>query len=172
MNSRFIPGMRIIKTAIAILITLLITYFLNYDTPIQAAIACVIVMKTTPEQSYRTSIHRLAGTLLGGVISLIAIQALITLKVDENSLLAMVLFAFSTMIGLYLCKLFNLPEYVASMTGIVILVTLLSFGSSNNNALFYVINRMIETFVGVVIASLVNRYIGYNKNTLDQEDDL
>lgn len=41
----FIPGRRILKTAIAVLISLQLFYFFGHTTPVHAALACIFLCR-------------------------------------------------------------------------------------------------------------------------------
>ena len=45
------------------------------------------------------------------------------------------------------------------MSGVIILITLLSHGSSSQTAITYVSVRVAETMVGITIALLINRFV-------------
>ena len=74
MREEFKPGMRIVKTSVAVAICLLIAYAFSYYLPFYASIAAVLVMKSTPEQSFRYGLDRLIGTLWGGLLGFVLLN--------------------------------------------------------------------------------------------------
>ena len=66
-NSVNSPGMRIIKTAIAILICLLVSYMFDINTAMQSSIAAIVCLGQDIRNTWRVSKNRLIGTLIAGV---------------------------------------------------------------------------------------------------------
>ncbi|MDT2191533.1 FUSC family protein [Paenibacillus larvae] len=64
-------GMRNVKTAIAVLLCILILRLFQIESPFYACIAAVITMQNTVEDSYETGINRIIGTLIGAAIGLV-----------------------------------------------------------------------------------------------------
>ncbi|NMB18145.1 MAG: FUSC family protein, partial [Erysipelothrix sp.] len=60
-----IPGGRIVKTALAVLICLILAYIIDYDYPIYAVIAGVLMMKESSDETKWAGFNRMKGTVLG-----------------------------------------------------------------------------------------------------------
>lgn len=155
---RFIPGLRIIKTALAVLLCLILFFSFGNYKPIYAAIACVLMMKESHEKTWEVGLNRIIGTMLGGLISLITLLLMNYLNVASDSMWVPVFLAAAIFFDLLTSKIFRLDTYVASISGVVLLITLLSYGSSRENVITYVLLRTQETIIGIIIAFLVNRY--------------
>lgn len=159
LKDNLVPGLRIIKTVIAVFICLSFFELFNYDGPIYAAIACVLTMKTTVGESRRAGFDRILGTILGGIIS-----ALLLILPLEGIFQPLVI-SFGILLALMICKIFKLRDPVYSMASIVVIITVLSHGSSTMTALAYVFTRVIETMVGIIIATLINRFLSFDMFT-------
>lgn len=153
----FIPGLRILKTAMAVFICMTLFYLIGYYRPIHALIACVLMMKETTDATKLAGIDRIKGTLLGGVLSYVALQLLRILPIDNNHLLVPVILSMAVMLSLLLAKGFKQTSSVASMSAVMIIITLMSHASSTSSVFTYVSTRTLETLVGILIAFSVNK---------------
>lgn len=141
-------GSRNIKTALAVFICLL---FLNKS--LMAAIAAIICMQSTIEDSVVTGINRLIGTLLGGLLGLIIIYFISLFNLQDYSIF---ISALSVSFVIYICNLIKKPA-ACVISSIVVLGIIID--PSIDNQFFYALNRTLETSLGVVVAILVNRFI-------------
>ena len=141
-------GYRNIKTALAVLICLL---FLNKS--LMAAIAAIICMQSTIEDSVVTGINRLIGTLLGGLLGIIIIYFISLFNLQDYSIF---ISALSVSLVIYI---FNLIKKPAACVISAIVVLGIVIDPSVDNQIFYALNRTLETSLGVVIAILINRFI-------------
>lgn len=157
-SKEYLPGMRIIKTSLSVLICLLIFYAFGYYSPVNAVIACVMMTKETVQESKKMSLNRILGTGIGGVTSLMMLLIMKGLDISAHDGVVPFILALSVMLDLLLCKWFRFHSYVGSMSSLVTLVTVLSHGESHLDAVTYVAVRMTETVVGIVVAYLVNSY--------------
>ncbi|KUO75887.1 MAG: hypothetical protein APF81_09540 [Desulfosporosinus sp. BRH_c37] len=60
-------GWRIIKTGIAVALCIWIAQLLKFEYPFYSAIAAVIAMQATIEESLKTGLNRMKGTIVGAV---------------------------------------------------------------------------------------------------------
>lgn len=158
----FLPGLRIIKTTVALLICLLTFYAFKYYNPIYAAIACVLMMRSTVEESFQSGLQRIIGTIFGGIVSLALLNLLDFFKVPNESLLTPIVITLGVLFVLIVSKASHANSYVGSMAAIVLLIIMISNNASNDDNVMYIIVRVLETIYGVVIAVLVNRYLNFN----------
>ncbi len=140
-------GMRNIKTAIAVVISILISRGLKMEYPFYAAIASIISMQSSVENSFKAGRNRMLGTIIGALVGYLC--ALIS---PGN--------IFLTGIGIicviYLCNLFNWKES-SSISGVVFCAIMLNLKGSS--PILYSINRITDTFVGIIVAIAVNYFI-------------
>jgi uncharacterized membrane protein YgaE (UPF0421/DUF939 family) len=140
-------GMRNIKTAIAVIISILISRVFKTEYPFYAAIASIISMQSSVENSFKTGRNRMLGTIVGAAVGFIC--ALIS---PENPLLI----GIGIVCVIYLCNLLNWKES-SSIAGIVFCAIMLNL--KGNSAVIYSINRIIDTFVGIIVAIAVNYFV-------------
>lgn len=141
-------GMRTIKTAIAVFICIIISNLINTQYPFFASIAAIITMQNSVVESFNTGKIRILGTSLGALIGLILVLIL-----PYNPLLC----AIGIIIVIYLCNLLGWKDSI--VIACIVLVSIMT-GLHGKNPYIYSIFRLLEAFVGICIALLVN-YIIY-----------
>jgi len=164
---KLVPGMRIIKTVTAVFICLLIAYLINYDFPLQATIACVLMMKSTTEMSIKSGQQRILGTIIGGVLAMISLLLADLNSIELHGFSFIVLVTLTILVALVICKVANVPEYAYSMSCVLILATMLSHSSSQEETVLYVLYRTIETISGIIIAIVVNKSLNFRSKKVE-----
>lgn len=151
-------GSRNIKTALSVLVCLIF-----WPNSLFAAIAAVICVQGTVENSLVIGINRLIGTLLGGILGIVFLY--IANGLNLQNFLPLIV-SIGVLLIIYICNIIKKPSAcsISSITLISILVS-----QSYNNPLMYSIRRIIETAFGVIVAILINKYIHppKEKNTID-----
>lgn len=154
----FIPGRRIMKTAIAVWICVQIFFFFGHYNPVQAALACILTMSVTSDETKTKGTNRLIGTLVGGASAYGCLVILQYLPVGAESNLAPVVVATFVFLSLLISKGLHLAPYAIAIAATVTVVILLSYNTNHLDALSYVALRTGETLVGFIIAYFVNKY--------------
>lgn len=155
---KYLPGLRIVKTVVAVFICLLFFYSLGYYKPLYAVISCVLMMRHSSDETKTIGYYRMKGTLLGGFVSYLTLLAINQFNIDTLSMWGPFVMSFSLFVTLMICKIFDEDPYMYSMSGVVLLITLISHAENTSNLFAYVFVRTAETLVGLVIAFVVNRY--------------
>lgn len=172
-----LPGMRNIKTAVSVLLCLvvyvlfpllaeitnefdgkffeLLTFIVNRQDPMFACIAAVVVMQSTVADSVSSGKSRIYGTALGAAAGLLFL--LINLSVPVH-LLNILLIAIGVVFLIYVCNLLKLQNAV-SISVITFLVILISIGQKS--PILYAVNRLLDTGIGIVISIFINRYLNF-----------
>ncbi len=152
-------GSRNIKTALSVLVCLVF-----WPNSLFAAIAAVICVQDTVENSLNIGINRLIGTLLGGILGVIFLY--ITNGLHLQNVLPLVV-SIGVSLIIYICNLIKKPS-ACSISSITLMSILVS--QSYNDPLVYSIQRTVETAFGVIVAILINKYIHppKEKNTIDE----
>lgn len=182
-----LPGMRNIKTAVSVLLCLvvyvmfpllaeitnefdgkffeLLTFIINRQDPMFACIAAVVVMQSTVADSVSSGKSRIYGTAIGAAAGLLFL--LINLSVPIR-LLNILLIAVGVVFLIYICNLLKLQNAV-SISVITFLVILISIGQKS--PITYAVNRLLDTGIGIVISIFVNRYLNFpfKKKKADEE---
>lgn len=160
-------GARNIKTALAAFLCIIIFNAFNKDSAFFACIAAMMCMQDTVENSFKMGKNRMLGTLIGGFVGLLI--TFLSSKFGNSSTIYAILTALGTMLAIYLCVLCKAKGAVNSACIVLFAITTNLKGVGSY---FYAINRTIDTFVGVVIGILVNRYVlPYSKDNTDSSQE-
>ena len=149
-------GLRAVKTAIAVFLCLLLSMLLNRSDQLFSSIAAIICMQKTYGESFEEGIHRLIGTILGGVVGYIAI--ILTQFFSYKEIINMFLSPLCILIVIYICNVIKKTDSVV-IGCIVVLSVITPMDLTISDKLMYVSDRVLDTSAGIIIAMLVNRYI-------------
>ena len=144
-------GARNIKTALSVFICLVLYQIFGQEYSLIACIAAVICTQNSVENSFVVSKGRILGTIFGGCLAY----------------LFMVLFGnnpFSITLGIivliYFGNLINQREAI-SMSCVVFLSILIHM--EEIDPLMYTIERVVDTFIGIVVSIIINKYLPLEK---------
>ncbi|MBC2580228.1 aromatic acid exporter family protein [Clostridium sp. DJ247] len=140
-------GMRNIKTAIAVSICVALSYILNREYIFYAAIASVISMQGSVYDSFKAGKNRMLGTMVGAFVGF-----LFALVSPGNIFLC----GLGVVIVIYICNMLGWKNSVA-ISCIVFLVIMLNLEDRTPGA--YSLNRIFDTFIGIIVAVMVNYFI-------------
>jgi len=148
------PGWRNIKTALSVVLCLLLYHVTGQDGVLMALIAAILCMQDSVDKSLRLGIDRMKGTALGGLIgvgiSLLELTALPYVLFLLCIFVAVVLFIF-------LCNLIRSRSSI--VIGCFVFLTIVLESGDLDNLYLGAINRTLSTFIGIGIALVVNRLI-------------
>lgn len=150
-------GMRNIKTAISVSISILIARALKMEYPFYTAIASIITMQGSVETSFIVGRNRMIGTLLGAFVGFICAS----IRPGEP-----LIAGAGIVLVIYLCNIVNRKES-SSIAGVVFCAIMLNL--KGGSVLFYSINRILDTFVGIAVAVIVNYFLMPPKKIQDSE---
>lgn len=137
-------GMRTIKTTIAVLLTIIASHVLKLQSPLLAGIAAIVTMQSNILNSIEEGKSRLLGTIFGAVIGI-----LFALIAPGN----LILVGIGMIVVIMVCNHMGWEDSI-----IIALIVFLSMmiEQKEGQRLSYSINRTIDTFIGVLIASIIN----------------
>jgi len=138
-------GVRNLKTALAVFICMAISKILKLEYPFFVAIAAIISMENSLLNSFKAGKNRMLGTLIGAGFGLAF--ALIS---PENAVLC----SIGIIAVIYCCNLLKWRKPVA-FAGVVFMAVSLNA----RNPVLYSINRIFDTFIGIMVAVMVNYFI-------------
>ena len=148
------PGLRIVKTFIAVSLAMLISSFRPGEgLPFYSAIAAIICLKSDVEGSREIGINRIIGTMLGGLCGLIYL-----LIVPANYLpvpVELILISLLASIIIWVMAMAGKPKAI-SILAIVFLSITINHGNEGNLPFLFAFNRTFDTMVGVIMAIVVN----------------
>lgn len=173
MEKRFLIGMRTAKTALCVLICLLIYklfYYLDMrftsnavisfthdflfgTSPSFACIASVICMQDTIENSVKFGISRILGSVFGGIASVLLSLINAQLFSSRGDVFVCV---FGVVFLIWLCNAIGKKE-ASSISVITFLIIII--GIDFARPLVAAVNRTFGTAIGAAIAIIINRTV-------------
>jgi uncharacterized membrane protein YgaE (UPF0421/DUF939 family) len=139
-----------IKTAISVMLLLLLGYWLGLDTPVYACMAAVIVTKENVQASWKQALARILATIVGCFVAL----AIMHFNIG-NEYLHVLVTGIGCVITIYFCVLIKHPD-AAALSAIVFLSLALFHVEDKYDFAFL---RMAETIAGIVVAIGVNALV-------------
>ncbi len=164
------PGMRVIKTALAIIICMVIEYFRASSSPYYSSIATVVCLQPTLKSTLNSAIDRTLGTIVAGVYSyLLAVLLVSAWGLSPGSIEYFVLIGALSFPLMTIMLVIKKPAALA-ITVIVYLVIMLSI--TDTEPLSYTIERVVATLIGIAVALFINwlpflNKIGTRMGTVD-----
>ncbi len=134
-------GIKSIKIALAVMLSLVIGNLFKLDSPYLTAITAIIGIQSTVYDSVSNAKVRILGTSIG------ILMGIITVTLFSNSF---IIVAIGVFIIIYVCNLLNLKSSILHAS--VIYLSIMLFPSPNHNA----ISIIISTIIGVIVTLIVN----------------
>lgn len=146
-------GMRIVKTVIAVFVCGLLAY-LREESGFYSMIAAVVCVQNSTGKTIESSVNRMTGTLIGGVVGVLVVYALDLLGILYIELARYVILSLMLIPIIEFCLVIKKPG-CAAMACIVFLCVTVNHSIGDSPAI-YSIQRLFETMVGVVVACAVD----------------
>lgn len=140
-------GLRTLKTALAVSLTIFLSQILNLRSPFFAGIAAITAMQSSVSESFSTGKDRMFSTILGGIIAL-----LFSLVAPENPFFI----GLGIIIIIYLCNIFGWKQSV-QLSGMVFLSIILNY--EEGSRVDYAFYRTVDTLFGLIIGTLINYFV-------------
>lgn len=140
-------GMRIIKTVVAVFLCGLLAY-LRDTSALYSMFAALFCVQRSTGKTIESSINRVLGTLVGGVVGVLTVYAMDTLHILHIDLLRYFLMSLLLIPVIELCLVMKRPD-CAGMACVVVMCLVVDPG---DKPAVYSIERLFETAVGVALA--------------------
>ncbi len=140
-------GLRTLKTALAVSLTIFLSQILNLRSPFFAGIAAITAMQSSVSESLSTGKDRMFSTILGGIIAL-----LFSLVAPESPFFI----GLGIIIIIYLCNIFNWKQSI-QLSGMVFLSIILNY--KEGSRVDYAFYRTVDTLFGLVVGTFINYFI-------------
>lgn len=149
-------GLRTIKTSIAVLLCLAVQFLVPSLSAINAAIAAIVCMRETPGKSFETGLNRFIGTLVGGIFGYLLMKLSAVLPY-YNEWLYIFVIPVGMMLCISVCVWLKKHDAVV-ICCVVFLIIALETELNTSGTLVYVGMRIVDTVVGIIFATLVNKF--------------
>ena len=158
-------GLRTIKTTIAVFLSLLIFS----SEAFFACMTAIICLQNTITDSIEIGKERVKATILGGTVGgvfLFLIQKISIPKyIKLEEVVVYLLISLGILATIYVTVSLKIPDSV-SLTSTVFLAITTTY--AYDNPFNYAANRLVETFFGIAIAVLVNRYCNFGRRSKEE----
>lgn len=141
-------GMRTLKTSLAVVIGLYISYLLDLDSAIFVSIAAVSTMKPSMSESLEDFKKRLFTCVFGVMVGYFFS------KISVVEYLEPLIAGLGILLTIYILVVVKMKD----MTQLSCIVFVASF-CSNSDKFYYATNRIIGTVIGIIVGVLVNYFI-------------
>ncbi|MGN1344898.1 MAG: aromatic acid exporter family protein [Traorella sp.] len=138
-------GLRTIKTSLAVMISVMISQLFEDSLPFYSGIAAIVSMGKTAKSTLKVMKSRMLGTLCGAIVG-IGLS-----YIDRGNIL---LCGIGIILLIIICNQLKISSSIP-ISGIVLLGIMIS---TSNTPLYYGVHRLIDTFIGLSVAYLLNRY--------------
>jgi len=151
-------GMRTIKTALCVFICLLINFFMTTDLAVYSAIAAIVCMQSTIENTLKISVNRIVGTAIGGGAGILVI---LIASFSILHFLYLLIIPLGIILTIYLCNAIKMPgsSVICAIVYITVVAAPIMPHSGASDPYLLALYRITDTLIGIVVATLVNRFI-------------
>ena len=149
-----LPGLRIIKTIVALVVVMLISICTEEVLPpYDMAVIAILAMQDDVAQSFKEVKNRIGSTIIGGIIGTIA---MVIGYITNENVLTLLMVPLGIFLILYFCsKLINRKEFILIACYVFLSITL---EEAPELSWIYPIKIMVTTIVASTIAMVVNLY--------------
>lgn len=140
-------GMRTVKTALAVSITMVIANLMSLTNPFFAAIAAILCMESSVSESFSAAKDRMLGTIIGAFIAILFVQ-LLPINFITMGLGVLTVIYFTNIITL---------QNTIKISTIVFIAILLR--DETINSFSYALYRTFDTFIGLFVGTVVNYFV-------------
>ena len=148
-------GMRNIKTALSVFICVVVFAIMGPQfNPMFAAVAALVCMGSSIEDSVEAGWNRILGTIIGGIAG---VSGIFICNIIPFDLAYIGIIPLGTVGLIYLCN--NLKRPGAIIICCVVFISLMTTYPQELGSYALSFIRLLETGFGVIVAFLVNRFI-------------
>lgn len=150
-------GQRMVKTAVAVFMCFVIDYFRTSGNPFHSAIAAIVSLQKSMEESWDVGRQRVAATIIGGTFGTLVVAFEQNIYLIPHELLRYLVLSLMLIPLIKLTVLLKQPRGV-SITCVVFLAITINapITSGMDAAMTYALNRILDTLIGVLMSLIVN----------------
>ncbi len=160
-HTKYGIGMKNIKTSLAVFLSVGISYLLQLEFPFFTAISTIFTIESSRETPMKAGGIRMLGSLVGACVGVVLV-----LVKPGNVFLC----GFGIMVISCICSMLKLDRAIP-IAGVIFMAIML--GKDIKDPLQYSINRILNTFAGIVVAVAVDYAVpsgGKDKDSKDGKD--
>ena len=152
-------GMRIIKSAIAVLLCFVVDYYRNgAGIVFYSQLSALWCMQATRESTIKNAKQRMIGTFIGTFYGFlyIAIKQLLLPKAEDYDYIGSVFISGMIVLVIYTSVLIKKKQ--ASYFSCVVFLSIVVNHIGDSNPYLFACNRFLDTVIGIAIGVLVNLF--------------
>ena len=157
-DTQYRIGLRVIKTAAAVGLCLLFALFWGgIESILITAVSAIVTIRATQEETITSGMFRILGTIIGGVLGAIVVIISLFLPFYHEGLFVIII-PLALLLNLYICNVLNMQDScaIACVVTVIVATQIAPQDNSMSEALLYAMMRVRDTFVGVIIATVMN----------------
>lgn len=154
------PGLRVIKTVIAVYVCFLVNFFRN-GTPFYSAIAAVICMQKDYSDSIEVGKNRMIGTIVGGIYGYFTIVLINHANFEFYSHKHYLLLSLLLIPIIYTDVALKAARAVAISCVVFLSITISHIVDAS--PMVFAANRTFDTLIGVIVSIIINAIIPAKK---------
>jgi len=150
-------GMRVVKTAAAVMICMLIALFFGgWESKTITTVSAIVTIRPTQGESVHTGIFRMLGTFIGGALGVLTVIIGLFLPFYTDGLFVIVI-PLMLIVNLYICNILNMQDSCAiSCIVTIIVASHVALDATVSEALIFTVLRLRDTLIGVIIGTGMN----------------
>lgn len=149
-------GMRIVKSAIVVFICFFIYVLRGEGMPFYSAIAGILCMQQYLSNSFKVAWNRTIGTIIGGVFGMIILFLEKTFIPEGMPMLQYFIISITIIPLIYVTIL--IKKQAVSYIACVVFLSVTVVHSENISPLFFTMNRIFDTLIGIFVSLGVNSF--------------
>ncbi len=150
------PGMRVVKTVIAVYICFLLS-FIRKTKPFYSVIAAILCMQSDSKNGWQVGKNRMIGTIIGGIYGLIAIILINFFNIELFSYIHYLVLSLFLIPIIYSNVYLKVPN--STYISCVVFMSVAVSHGGDTSPMFFALNRVIDTLIGIIISIIVNKII-------------
>lgn len=151
-----LPGMRVIKTVIAVYICFLLS-FIRKTKPFYSVIAAILCMQNDSKNGWKVGKNRMIGTLIGGIYGLIAIILIKYLNIELFSYVHYLILSLFLIPIIYSNVYLKVPN--STYISCVVFMSIAVSHGGDKAPMFFALNRVVDTLIGIIVSIIINKVL-------------
>ena len=150
-------GMRVVKTAAAVMVCLIIALIMKSANVMQiAGVSALVTLRSTQRDTFLTGLFRVLGTVIGGLLGMLAVLIGLFLPYYSEGLFVIVI-PLMIILDMYICNLLKMQDSCSISCVVIIMVaSQVNLEASVGEALVFTLFRIRDTLIGVVVSTIIN----------------
>lgn len=149
-----VPGMRIVKTALAVFLCLAVVDFFGEHYSGYSAIVAIVCMQKDWENSLEIARNRSVGTVVGALFGVLTYKMIIFFDVHSHWFLSYMIVAL--MMIVLMIVIISINKHTVTAVTCIVFLSVAVLRDPSIEVWFFAFRRMIDTFVGIGISLMVN----------------